>query len=98
MYYTTNIWIFYHIFFSYLITEILILECLVQVIKKISGMINNWVVQISVGERLVKNSIINKWGGTFIWNSKVRHVVFKKMSFPCNSYGINSMTVTTTVP
>ena len=98
MYYTTNIWIFYHIFFSYLITEILILECLVQVIKKISGMINNWVVQISIGERLVKNSIINKWGGTFMWNSKVIHVVFKKMSFPCNSYGINSMTVTTTVP
>ena len=70
MYYTTNIWIFYHTFFSYLITEILILECLVQVIKKISGMINNWVVQISVGERLVKNSIISKWGGRLFGTQK----------------------------
>ena len=28
MYYTTNIWIFFHMLLSYLITEILILECL----------------------------------------------------------------------
>ena len=38
MYYTNNIWMFFlhvfHMFFSYLITENLILESLVQVIKK----------------------------------------------------------------
>ena len=45
----------------------------------------------------------NKWwgsgeGGEFIWYSRVIHLVFNKMSFPCNSYCINSMTVTATVP
>ena len=52
---------------------------------------------------LEKNSEINKrWGsgeeGEFIWYSRVIHLVFNKMSFPCNSYCINSMTVTATVP
>ena len=53
---------------------------------------------------LEKNSEINKrWGSgeggvEFIWYSRVIHLVFNKMSFPCNSYCINSMTVTATVP
>ena len=54
---------------------------------------------------LEKNSEINKqWGseagarGEFIWYSWVIHVVFNKMSFPCNSHCINSITVTATVP
>ena len=38
------------------------LECLVQVIKKIFEMINKRGVQISTGERLEKNSKINKRG------------------------------------
>ena len=64
--------------------------------------------------KLEKNSEINKrwgsgmwgWGGfgggglvrEFIWYSRVTHVVFNKMSFWCNSYCINSMTVAATVP
>ena len=53
---------------------------------------------------LEKNSEITKWWGSgvgwgeYIWCSRVMHLVFNKMSFPCNSYCINSMTVTATVP
>ena len=55
---------------------------------------------------LEKNSEISKWWGSeagggvreYIWYSGVIHLVFNKMSFPCNSYCINSMTVTATVP
>ena len=51
---------------------------------------------------LEKNSEIKKqWGsgeGEFIWYSGVIHVVFNKISFPCNSCCINSMTVAATVP
>ena len=55
---------------------------------------------------LEKNSEIKKqWGrgagaggGEFIWYSREIHVVFNKISFPCNSYCINSMTVAATVP
>ena len=41
-------------FFSYLITEISILESLVQVIKKIFGIINKRTVQIGTEEGLEK--------------------------------------------
>ena len=54
------------------------------------------------GELEKKLEIKKRWGsvgrgGEFIWYSRVIHVVFNKMSFPCNSC-INSMTVAATVP
>ena len=70
MCYTTNIWIFYHKFFSYLITEILVLECLYwdrhfwcRWLKKYLEKQINGAVQISIEEWRgweVENS-----GGTF---------------------------------
>ena len=77
-----NIWIFFHMLFSYLITETLILECLYWDrqfwygwIKKIFGIINKQrggtgCKNKYLGE-FVKNSKINKRLETFIWHSRV---------------------------
>ena len=51
-----------------------------------------------VGEKFRNWEAVGKWGGGSVWYSRVIHVVFNKISFPCNSYCINSMTVAATVP
>ena len=45
-----------------------------------------------------KNQKLTSGGRQFIWHSSVIHKAFKRMSFSCNFQGINSVTVTTTVP
>ena len=61
------------------------------------------ITEISIWGSLVKVikkifGIINKRTVQIgIWHSRVIHVVFKKMSFSCNSYGISLMAVTATV-
>ena len=61
----------FYMFFSYLITEILILECLrpsisVQVSKNIFGKINKRGVQISIPGGRGGLEKMSKQGGTFI--------------------------------
>ena len=71
---TTNIWIFFHKFFTcFSHISLLRLSISAQVSKKIFGIINKWWgVQISIrGIGLEKNSKINKREGTFIWHSRV---------------------------
>ena len=69
MYYTTNIWIFFHMFFSYLIFETLILDYLYWdqifwIINKRGG--------VGPSKHMVeKNQTLTSKGGTFIWHSRV---------------------------
>ena len=73
----------FHMFSSYLITEILIMKCLYldpqfqsRWVKKTFGITNKWEVQLNIEgiEKKIKNWQV-RGGGTFIWYSRV-HVLY----------------------
>ena len=79
MHYTTNIWIFFHVFHVFLtfnywnfVIKIFVLRSS-QVSKKTLGIINKRGFQISIkGEGVLVEKIRKLTsGGTFIWHSKV---------------------------
>ena len=67
----------FHMFSSYLITEILILKCLYwdpqfrsRQVKKMFGITNTWRVQTNIGG-IEKKKLTSGGGVTFIWHSRV---------------------------